>query len=77
MARISREEPKWYQEELMPYAKLYSQHREKALPRIKDLLDGLSEGDIARLVKAAKACTPSNCWYATYEVAKFILERYV
>lgn len=67
---------------LRPYAELYAisahdEHKKtEALREIIRRIAGLTKPQVEKVLAAAKECTPTNCWWATYEVARFILLRW-
>ncbi|SMB97982.1 hypothetical protein SAMN00808754_2057 [Thermanaeromonas toyohensis ToBE] len=79
MGGKSYTEPPWFSKVLEPYAEFYWRSRNKvaALQEIERRLQGLPQVERDRVIAAARECSPTNCWWATYEVAKFILSRFV
>lgn len=52
---------------LKPYA--------EALGTWADWVFNASDGDLAKLLAAAKSCTRSNCWWAEYAAAQILIEH--
>ncbi|MGB9660679.1 MAG: hypothetical protein ACPL5F_01510 [Moorellaceae bacterium] len=71
-------EPPEFVKILRPYAELYARYqtrRKVALLEIERHLQQLPQAQRDRIIAAARECTPGNCWWATYEVARWILAR--